>query len=356
VSAALWLAIGDLRVRWQRALLAVGVVAAISAAAVAMELVTRAREQALATRIDAIGPPINVVPRGVTAGALSRLDLGPGTLDDRVPDDVHAALGSDLSRIEPRLVVRRDVGGVSAAIVGIVRPDLDGAELGAALASRIGAPRALTMAGVEVPVTAVRPSSGDAADIAVFLPIELARRVAGVQGFNELGVYLRAGVAPRDAEVRLREAGLPVAVIRSDRGAVADAEAQSVLARHRRAAQVALAAVAAVCLLLASHLDATERRLEIATLVAIGASRRIVLGAIVSRSALIAAAGAAVGTLAAAVLAALQDPSVARTLASEGRVAAIAIGAAVALGIGAAAPTSLACALRDPVPELQDAT
>jgi FtsX-like permease family protein len=356
MRAALWLALRDVSVRWRRALLAIGVVASVSAAAVAMELVARAREQAVAARIDAIGPPLTVVPAGVTAGTLARLELGDAGLDAGTLDRVRAVLGGDVRWIEPRLVARRDVGGVSAAIVGIARSGPEGAEIGAELARRLGAPPSVAVSGVEVPVTAVRPSTGDVEDVAVFVPLELARRLTGVNGPNELRLYLKAGVASRDAEARLRAARLSAAVVRTDRGVVADAEAQDVLARHRRTAQLVLAVVAALCLLLAAHLDASERRLEIATLVAIGTSRSTVLGAIVSRSAVIALAGAVVGTLAAAALAALQDPGAARSIALEWPVAITTIVCAVTLGIGAAAPTALASAMRDPVPELQEAS
>jgi hypothetical protein len=356
VTAALWLAARDVCVRWRRALLAAGVVAAITASGVAMELVARAREQAVAARIDAIGPSLTVVAAGVTSGALARLELGPAGLDPETRREVEQALGGELRRVEARIVSRRDVGGFPAAVIGIDRTTADGAELGAELARKLGPPDAVTLAGERASVTAVRPSTGDVEDLAVFVPRAIASRAAGATEPNVLRLFLRAGVTPRAAEARLAAAGLAAAVIRHDRGEVADRESQDVLARHRRTVLVVLVAVAALCLLLAAHLDAAERRLEIATLVAVGASRGAVLATIVSRSAVVALAGALAGTAAAVLIAAGQDADAAAGLVREWPVVGAAVGGALLLGIGAAAPTALASAARDPVPELQEAS
>ena len=69
-----------------------------------------------------------------------------------------------------------------------------------------------------------------------------------------------------------------------------------------------------------------------------------------------ALAGSIAGTAAAVVLAAGQDTGVAAGLVREWPVLGAAVLGALLLGIGAAAPTALASAARDPVPELQEAS
>jgi hypothetical protein len=361
VSGAAWLARRDLAARRGRAALAAAVVAAMAASATALELVARAREDAVAARIDALGAPLTVVPAGATPGALARHDLG----DDLLPADaaarVAAALGADLRATDARLVAVRAVGAAAAPVVGLapeaareagLRPGE--AALGSELGRRLGRPASLAVAGREVSVSGVRPSAGGADDVSVFLPLADAQAVTGLGGVNALRVYLRAGVSPADAEAALRAAGLGAAVVRTDRGEVADGTAQGALARHRGAAHLALALVLGVALLVAAHLDAAERRVELATLVAIGASRSTVAGTLLARSAAVAAAGALAGVAAGAGVAAAQDLAVAAGLVRAWPVLAATVGAAVALGVAAAAPTALACAARDPVRELQE--
>jgi putative ABC transport system permease protein len=360
-SPALWLAVRELGARRQRVALAALVVATTAAAATAMELVARAREEAMAAQIDAMGPALTVVPPGVTAGALARQELGAGVLAPGAEAAARAALGRDLRTIERRLVLQREIAGVRVPVVGVeagVLPAGPGtagaAALGSELARRLGDVSSVTVEGRELRISGVMPSTGSGEDVAVLVPLRELQALAGVDGANELRLFLRAGVSPRDGETRLSRANLGAAVIRSDRGEVADREAQESLARHRGVAYAVMAVVAGLCLLIAAHLDAAERRVEVATLVAIGASRWTVLGTLLSRSALVAAAGAAIGVAGGAALAAAQDGTVVEVVASAWIVAATTVAAALAVGVVAAAPTALLAVARDPVRELQE--
>jgi hypothetical protein len=359
-SAALWLAARELASRRSRVALAALVVAAIAAAVTATELVARAREDAIAAQIDAMGPAVTVVPRGTSAGALARYELA-GVLPGGVEEGVRAALGRDLRALERRIVVRREISGAVFPVVG-VHPDTsldpppspDAAVVGAELARRLGGATSVSVDGRPYPVAGVLPSTGSVEDLAVFLRNDAVRALAALDGVNELRVFLRAGVAPRDAEARLARAGLDAAVIRSDRGDVADHDTQASLSRHRGVAYGVMAAVAMLCLLIVAHLDAAERRVELATLVAIGASRGTVLGGLLARSAIVALAGAIGGTAGGAALAVAQDRSVVEVLASSWALATMTAAAAVVVGLVAAAPTALATVARDPVRELQE--
>jgi putative ABC transport system permease protein len=362
MGAALWLASREVSVRRRNVALAAAVVAALTGAVNAMELVARAREEAVAASIDAMGPTLTVVPRGTTPGALARLQLS-GVLPGRAIDEVIATLGADLRTVEERLVLTETVAGGNAPVIGVnwavVSPvpaaaSLDVALLGSELARRLGPAGTIDVGGRPFRVAGVMPSTGSAEDVAVLLPLEAAQALPSAPAANELRVYLRAGVQPRDAQQRLRRALPGAEVIRLDRGEVADGETQASLVKHRSVAYVVMGVVAALCLVIAAHLDAAERRIELATLTAIGASRGTLLGLLLSRSALVAAAGAVTGTVAGGAIAVAQDPVVAGAILRSGPFALACIASAVGLGLAAAAPTAFAWTLRDPVPELQE--
>lgn len=361
-SPALWLAVRELVTRRRRVALAGLVIAAIAATVTATELVARAREEAVAAQIDAMGPALTVVQRGTSASALARYELGEGALPAGVEETVRGALGSDLRSIERRLVVHREVAGARVPVVGVEAGLLPAAAqepgsvaLGSELARRLGGASSVVVDGHELQVKGLMPSTASAEDVAIYMPLAAARELAAVVGENELRLSLRAGVSPRDAEARLARAAFgAAAVIRSDRGDVADREAQESLSRHRGVAYAVMGAVAALCLLIAAHLDAAERRVELATLVAIGASRWTVLGALLLRSAIVAASGAALGVVVGASLAAGQDLTVAGALGRAWSVGVATVGAALAVGVAASIPTALATIARDPVCELQE--
>lgn len=353
MSAALWLTRRELAVRWPRVVLAALVVAALAATSTSLELLGRAREEAVAAQIDAMGPALTIVPPGTTASDVARRELGDQLLLPSVAADVEAAIGGDLRALEQRLVLTRTVADARIPVIGVEEPTAEVAA-GSELARRLGDVRRVAVDGQEVAIRAVRPSTGSAEDVALVLPLARAQALAGADAVNELRVYLRAGVSAVDVERRLTVAGLPAAVVRHDRGAVAEVETQAALVRHRALAHAVFAIMAALCLLIAAHLDASERRNEIATLVAIGAGRGSVVAAIVSRSALVAAVGAVLGAAAGAAIAAGQEPFVTAILPRAWAVPAAALVLAVLVGALAAAPSALASALRDPVPELQE--
>ena len=357
-SAALWLVRRELAACVRRVALAGAVVATIAAAVTATELVARGREAAVAAQIDLVGPALTIVPRGTTATALARYELA-GVLPFTTEAAVRGALGHDLRGIERRMVVPREVAGALHPIVAVLPTagsdaDLDAAAVGSELARRIGVGSRITVFGLELEVVGVLPSTGSVEDAALFVPSVAVRGLGGVDGANELRVYLAAGVSARDAEARVARAVPDAAVIRADRGEVADAALQESLARHRGVAYAVMAAVAALTLLVAAHLDAAERRTELATLVAVGASRWTILGALLARSAAVAGAGAAAGALAGSVIAAVQEPSVGDAGPFAWALAAVVVGAGALVGMAAAVPTAFAAAARDPVGELQE--
>lgn len=357
---ALWLAARELAGRRRRVALAASVIGALAASVVSIELVALAREEAVAAQIDAMGPALTIVPRGTTAGALERYDIAGG-LPPGTEAKVREALGRDLRSIERRLAVHRDVAGTRTLVVGVERgqgsdaaPGAGRAEVGSELARRLPDPSSVMADGRPISVAGVLPSTGSVEDLALFVPMDTARALAGVDGVNVLRVFLRARVSSGEAEARLASAAVGAAVVRTDRGEVADRDTHASLARHRGVAYAVTAIVAVLCLVIAAHLDASERRVELATLTAIGASRWTVLGALVSRSAIVAGAGAACGILGGALLASSQDPGVLALLAGAWSLGGLTIGAALVIGIIAAMPTAFASTLRDPVRELQE--
>jgi hypothetical protein len=362
LRAGAWLAARELRARWPRVLLAAGVVAVLAGAAVTMELLARAREEAIADRIDAMGPPLTVVPAGTTSEALSRYDLGGAVLPPGAYAHVRAAAGGALRRAEGRLVLEAEVGDRRLPLVGLPPeawpedlPDANAGVLaGAELGRTMPEGTSFALGGEEVSIARVLPPAGSIDDAALFVPLAAAQRLAPTDGLNEVRVYLRAGEDPAAIEARLRVGVAGAVVVRHDRGEVAGGEAQSSLAAHRKAAYAVLALVALLCLLIAAHLDASERRLELATLVAIGAPASGILAAIVLRTAITGAAGALLGTAAGIVAAAAQDPAASSAWSRWLFVGGSAVVAAVLAGAAASLAVGIVSVLRDPVRDLQE--
>jgi hypothetical protein len=358
VSASLWLARRELSARRGRAALAVLVVAAAAALVTSTEILARGREEAIAAQIDALGAPLRIVPRGVSAEAIARYELGDASLPADAEARARAALGGALRAVEARRVAAADVEGavmpVVAASSGPARVEPGKVALGSAAAERLRGRSAITIRGEALSVAASLPATATIDDTALYVPAETIDRVGAPGSPGELRIFLSPGADARAASQRLSADFPDAQVLRSDRGEVADGELDGALARHRVAVYLVAVAVAALCLLIAAHLDAAERRTELATLVAVGATRPALAGMVVARSTLIAAAGAVGGIAIAIALAATLDAAPIAVLALALGPATSVLGGAIGVAAIAALAPALAAAARDPVGDLQD--
>jgi hypothetical protein len=357
VSASLWLARRELARRRARAALAALVVASAASLVTATEVIARARAHAIAAEVDALGAPIRIVPRGVRSEAIARYDLGRTPLPTDAEVRVRSALSGDLRSLDVRRVRTTEVEGAVTPVVAATAPAAR-AEPGTAVLGTVAAAARGDRASIEVGsealrVAAILPATATIDDTAVYVSGETMDRLGAPPSPAELRVYLSPGANPRAASERLSAAFPDAQVLRVDRGEVADGELDGTLARHRLAVDLVTAAVAALCLVLAAHLDAAERRVELATLLAIGAPRSALAGALALRSVLLAAAGAAGGIVAGTALASVLRAGPVPPGAAA-RTAALVLSGAAGLGIAGALPTALASALRNPVPDLQD--
>jgi hypothetical protein len=344
----------ELKTRPGRAIQAAALVAVAAALGAGMELVARGREASAGARIDGVGPALRLVPAGVGGSELMRLDLGRALLPAGAEAQAAAVLGADLREMRPRLVLQRGVSGRDVPVVGVGSHPSRGVELGAALAGLLGRPSTVDLGDGARPVGRVREATGSAEDGALFLSLREAQALAGLDGVNELQVFLRAGSPASAAVARLEAARLAAKVVPGGRGAPADEEVQGSLARGRRLAQGVLALLVGLGLAVMAHLDAAERRVEVATLRAIGAVASTVWWALVARSVAVGLAGGVAGALAGAAFAAVQDPAQAPQLVASWSVVVLVAGAAGALGAAAAGPTAVVMSRRDPVPWLQE--
>jgi hypothetical protein len=348
-----WLAWRDIIARPVRTLLALGVVAACAAVFAYAELAESSRDAGIASELDRISAPLRVI-------AATNPGAAPRTLRVADAERVREAGGRAVRDVEPWLAFDADIGGLKARLVGAppgseiaAAAPAEGVALGAVLAERLGAVagRRVAVAGWPRRVT-VLSAVGDADDIAAFVTLEAAQVISGVaDAASELRVRLWPGARADDVQSRILE-GMPgVAVLRVERGDVAMA---TTVRAHHLGVALATAFAALVCLAISALLDASERRLELAGLVALGATRRDVIVTVASRSAVVATLGGAAGALVGAVAAAALGDVTTVTLAAPALAAGIAAAAGV-LGVLASLPTAILAAWRDPVRELQEA-
>jgi hypothetical protein len=354
---AFWLGWRDVAMRPGRAALAILLVAACAAVFAAMELVERARDAAVAAQIDRMGAPLKVVPeRGADeSGRPALLPASHAAL-------IQASAGAVVRDVEPWVTFEGEVQGTRARVMGappgssVARSLGQGrVAVGAALAARLGvAPGSRISVTGRHHIAIILPEAGDADDAAVFVPLTVAQAALGAgDAVSELRIRLWPEAPVKESQELLRRILSGVSVLRVDRGAVADAEIAGALSAHHRGVLIVTAAVAVLCLAIVALLDASERRLELAALAALGARRRDLALALSSRSAVIGALGAAAGIVVGAAVAASIGEAVAVARA-VGPLLGLALVVAMLLGALAAVPSAILASTREPVRDLQE--
>jgi len=352
---AAWLAWRDIIARPARSLLALCVVAGCTAIFVYAELGESSSDAGVSGEIDRVSAPLRVV---------AATNSGAGSALLRVSDveRVREAAGRSVRKVDPWVAFETSVGGIRTRIVGAppgtaiaAAVSAEGVALGAVLAERLGAISGvrINVAGRPRQVTVLGPA-GNAEDIAAFVTLDAAQAILGAGDVaSELRVRLWPGARADTVQRRILDRMPGVRVLRVDRGDVAEVAMATVVRAHHLGVALATAIAALICLVIAASMDATERRLELAGLVAVGATRRDVMMTVAWRSAVIATLGGAIGALV-GVLAggAVGDPTVVK-LAAPALAASITCAAGV-LGLLASLPAAVFAGWRDPVRDLQE--
>ncbi len=141
----------------------------------------------------------------------------------------------------------------------------------------------------------------------------------------------------------------------TQRGETAEHAMHATLRDHRRVLYMVTGVVIAVSVLIWSYINGSERRLELATLVAVGGSARTMVSMILTRGALLGFFGAVLGFLAGLAISLGQDLDSTIRILPALDLAGIIIVTTTILSAAGALPAAGLVAAQDPVKALQDA-
>jgi ABC-type lipoprotein release transport system permease subunit len=364
----LWLVLREIA-RQRRALLGpLIVMASAIALCVGIELVSRAREAAIGAQIDRAAAPLRMTVTGLSATELARLEPGRRFLPHDLLERVRILLGASARAVQGRLILRLAVAGEDVPLIGVERDDtamreaLGGLQdgqiaLGAGLSDRLGVLRgqSVQFGSTRAEVGLVLPPSGSIEDFAAFSTLATAQAISGSPAvLNEILIFPVMGQSLDRLERSLRTAFSDAAVHRTDRGLVADQETGEALKGHRATVYGVMALAAALCLLVVVQVHTAERRLELATLGAMGIGAPLLLLLVTWRAVIVGVGGALLGILAASAVALARDFESASAVLPAWSLFGLTFAAAMALSAVAAAPAALLAARRDPATVLKD--
>lgn len=370
MTASIWLAWRELANRRMTMLSGVAMVAVSVGFCATIELISRAREAAVAAQIDQIGPALRLISAGKTAKDLARFELGSPPFTSQTARRLSHELGARVRAIEGRLVQRVSVANEMVPAIGIDSRDTKsapeairklgekevvlGVELARKLPAQLG--QELVVQGTRLHVNAVLPETAGTDDSALFLSLERLQSLLGLPDrISEMRVFPSSGASVESIASYIAANHPDLNVINTDRGDTADRDMGQSLRDHRRVLYAIAAAVIALCIFVWSHLDASERRLEMATVVAIGGSAQTILAMLVVRAAIVAAIGAVIGYVGGAFIALIQDFDAASSVVFSWQLFLATSLGTIVLSVVGALPAAVISASSQPVAVLQEA-
>lgn len=365
-----WLSVQELCNRRLGTGLAIGVIGLAVAFAAGLELIGRAREAAVAADLDFIGPAIRIIPGGKTARDLARFELESApfrTADLRRLSREHR---SSVSSVEGRLSWEVPYGGRRIPVVGAI-PQATGATfedyralseddilVGSILANELGLKQGdrVELQGTSFRVLAVLPETASEEDAAAFIRLPRLQSMFSLpDAYNEMRIFPTPGANIDVLAASIASNHPEWTTLTTQRGETAEQSMHATLRAHRHVLYLVTSAVIALSVFIWSYINGSERRVELATLVAIGGSGWTVASMILTRGALLGIFGAAFGFLTGLTLSLSQDFGSTIRILPALDLAGIILVTSVFLSAGGALPAAGLVAFQDPVKVLQDA-
>ena len=369
MKSSLWLSWKELLGRKTGLFLNAALVALAVAFYVNIELAARFRDQAVKSRLYHIAPSIKIFPAGVTQDLLLRSDAR-ATIDQGMVPELEYKYAEWIYAAGGRLIFKRKINRDETLVIGYdpgktISPfktlrNLLKTEvcIGSALGQRnnLAAGGLISVDSSVFKIKEVLPSTGTFDDAAVFMTLPAARSVSKMKNsINEISLYLKTGV-PADALIKkLRDNYPDLNIFPLKSGDAADEKIESALTNYRFLLYGVTGLVTITCLFISAFVNAHERKLEVATLYAIGASNTGVLAVVAGRSVIVGILGSAAGSLSGAIFALFQNYNFTNRAAAAGETYLIAIITAVIFSVLAALPVAAASAYRNHVQILQEA-
>ncbi len=368
MRASLWLVWREIVTRRHSLAISVAALSVAVALCSATELISRAREVAVASKIAFKGPALRIIPAGLNHIDLARFELGTVYLAEDSIKELRQELLPWLRAAEGRLLTMAPLDGRMAPAIGIEPSEVVspfnllkrlkvvevalGSELAEQLGKRDG--DVIQVMNDVFRIAGVLPSTGTPEDLALFLDVKILRQISGIPGINEIRIFTKPGIAAFEPAELLQARHKDLSVIIAKSGIGTDAQVYSSLRHHRWVLYLITATLAGLCVLLWSHLNSSERRVEISTIVAIGGTSSTVLVMLSLRSVIVGLLGSLVGCALGVLIVLLQDVESASSIIWSIDLFFAILASVLILSITGALPVSVLSAFREHVSALQE--
>lgn len=318
---SLWLSWQELKGRKTVFFINIALLALLVAIPVTVDLMGRAREASVQRRLDYIGPSLSIVPVGITSFELATAQMKNRTLSLEVYNKIKRDLSALLRGIEPRLITNMPIEGKVYPVIGIdpatvysyplIRYSLgkDEALIGTVMAQKTGKSEGdiIRVGNRDFRVRGVIETTAAVEDIAVFITLSVLQEMTGREGeINEIRLFPESASSLERLRALLKSFSVPVEIIDSSRGEVAEMQVETTLRRYQNLLYAISFVLIAFCIAISTYINLEGRKKELSTIYTLGVTKGIIFHLIISRTVWIALMGALCGNLIALFVTMLQ--------------------------------------------------
>jgi len=144
-------------------------------------------------------------------------------------------------------------------------------------------------------------------DIAVFITLSVLQEMTGREGeINEIRLFPESASSLERLRALLKSFSVPVEIIDSSRGEVAERQVETTLRRYQNLLYAISFVLIAFCIAISTYINLEGRKKELSTIYTLGVTKGIIFHLIISRTVWIALMGALCGNLIALFVTMLQ--------------------------------------------------
>lgn len=355
------------KARFLTCLLAIALAVALM---VGVDSLSRSAERAVERHLENLGANMLVVPNELSLFDFFRGEFGTALMSEKNVDVIHRAAIPSIHKLAPRLSRKLQVNGEAVMITGVVPEwellygkalgvlDSGTVVLGSAAAAQLAiAPGAtLTLRNRAFRVAAALEETGGPDDLRVFLTLPAAQEVLNTgRAINEIGLVVDTSDSGDGVAQRLGHMLHDARVIKVEAIAEAQAAAIETLRTYAFAllGVILLASGAAIANYMV--INVRERRREIGTFLALGATPNTILWLFVAKALILGLTGGLVGYLMGAAFATTIGPMIVNTRVSPSATSLLwSVLVAVALAVVFSVLPARRAARTDPAQVMQE--
>ncbi len=324
-SFALWLSWQELSGRRIVFGINVMIIALLIALPVTLDLMGRARQSTIETRIDYMGPSLSLVPNGISSSDLVKAELRGLTFSHIVFEGIGRDHATLLRAAEARLITRISTDGKSIPVVGMDFNEVYSypfsqyvIKKNEVLLGEVAAKKLSKQKGDEVrigsslfTVAGIIETTAGIDDVSIFISLPVLQEITGQKGrINEIRLFPRSDPALAELKHELSDYLAVLDMVDSYRGEVAEKEIDSTLQAYHKAIYTAAFILIALCILINTYINLDSRKAEISTVYTLGAGKGIIFRVLTFRTIWISFLGSVSGQMLALVATYMQDPHI----------------------------------------------